>query len=202
MKIESIDVPEAINKVRKILEEEKRIPSSLKAAIEILILLVTILANRLKLNSSNSSKPPSTDPNRKRKLKASGDKKQGGQFGHKGDRLEKVKNPDKIKILKIDRKKIPQGKYKEIGYESKQVIDIRVKKIVTEYRAQILEDSKGKKYTASFPKGITSDIQYGNSLKANSVYMSQFQLIPINRIQDYFTEQMNIPLSAGSIFNL
>ena len=201
MKIESFDVKDSINKVRKMLEKEKNLPTSLKAAIEILIFLVTVLADRLKLNSSNSSKPPSMDPNRKRKQKITGDKKPGGQNGHKGSRLEKVKNPDIVKILQVDKKSIPPGKYQEVGFECRQVVDIEIKKIVTEYRAQILVDVKGKRYVASFPEGITSDIQYGNGLKAHSVYMSQFQLLPYNRIQDYFAEQMNIPISAGSIFN-
>ena len=129
------------------------------------------------------------------------DKNPGGQNGHKGSRLEKVKKPDIVKILKVDKKSIPPGKYREVGFECRQVVDIEIKKIVKEYRAQILENDKGQKYVASFPKGIVSDIQYGNSLKAHSVYMSQFQLLPYKRIQDYFTEQMNIPLSAGSIFN-
>jgi transposase len=31
--------------------------------------------------------------------------------------------------------------------------------------------------------------------------MSQFQLIPYNRIQDYFSDQLSIPVSEGSIFN-
>ena len=69
MKIESIDVNDSIKKVKAMLEKEKCISPSLKAAIEILILVVSLLINRLKLNSSNSSKPPSMDPNRKRKLK-------------------------------------------------------------------------------------------------------------------------------------
>ncbi|MBC8301620.1 MAG: IS66 family transposase [Pelagibacterales bacterium] len=200
MKIENIDIDQTIKDAREVVEKAE-LPSSVKAVVQVLILLVSILINRLKLNSSNSSKPPSMDPNRKKKLKDSGNKNKGGQKGHKGMRLEKVKNPDKIKVLKIDRKKIPIGKYKDIGYESRQVIDIQIKKVVTEYRAQILEDENGKKYTASFPENIKSDVQYGTSLKSNSVYMSQFQLLPYNRIQDYFTDQMGIPLSLGSIFN-
>lgn len=200
MKIENIDIDQTIKDAREVVEKAE-LPSSVKAVVQVLILLVSILINRLKLNSSNSSKPPSMDPNRKKKLKDSGNKNKGGQKGHKGMRLEKVKNPDKIKVLKIDRKKIPVGKYKDIGYESRQVIDIQIKKVVTEYRAQILEDENGKKYTASFPENIKSDVQYGTNLKSNSVYMSQFQLLPYNRIQDYFTDQMGIPLSLGSIFN-
>ena len=78
-------------------------------------------------------------------------------------------------------------------------MDIEIKRAVTEYRAQILEDDNGKKYIASFPKGITSDIQYGNNAKAHSTYMSQFQMVPYNRIQDYFAEQMNVPINPGSI---
>jgi len=35
----------------------------------------------------------------------------------------------------------------------------------------------------------------------NAVYMSQYQLIPYERIKDHFESQMNIPLSVGSIYN-
>ena len=182
MKIESIDIDKTINEAKIMLENEEGVSSSFKAVIQVLLLLVSILINRLKLNSSNSSKPPSMDPNRKRKKKNTGNKKQGGQNGHKGHRLEKVKNPDIVKILKVDKKTIPLGKYQEAGFECRQVVDIEIKKIVTEYRAQILEDDKGKRYVASFPEDITSDIQYGNNLKAHAVYMSQFQLLPYKRI--------------------
>lgn len=201
MKVESIDIEKTLNEAKRVLENETGLSPSFKAVFKVLILLVSILINRLKLNSSNSSKPPSTDPNRKRKQKNLGDKKQGGQTGHKGHRLEKAKHPDRIKILKVDKTTLPPGKYKEVGFESRQVVDIEIKKVVTEYRAQILKDDKGKRYVAAFPEGIISDIQYGNGVKAHCVYMSQFQLLPYNRIEDYFAEQMNIPISAGSIFN-
>jgi transposase len=200
MKINSINVEEAIKNASRLLENEKGLSPSFKAVFQILIFIVSVLTDRLNLNSFNSSKPPSMDLNRKKKLKTGG-KKRGGQNGHKGYRLEKVKNPDKIKVLKIDKTTLPAGEYKEIGYESRQVVDIEINKIVTEYRAQILENSKGKKYVAAFPKGVVNNIQYGNGVKAQAVYMSQFQLLPYNRIQDYFAEQMNIPISAGSIFN-
>ena len=201
MNLKSTNIKDSVNKVRELLKKEKKVPSSLKAAIEVLILLINILANRLRLNSSNSSKSPSTDLNRERKSKSTSSKKPGGQNGHKGTRLEKFKKPNKIRFIRINKKNLPPGKYNEVGYESRQVVDIKIKKIITEYRVQILEDEKGKKYKASFPKGIDTEVQYGNNLKTNSVYMSQFQLLPYNRIQDYFSEQMNIPVSTGSIFN-
>ena len=43
--------------------------------VEVLVVLITLLVSRLNLNSSNSSKPPASDPNRKRVRKAKGDKK-------------------------------------------------------------------------------------------------------------------------------
>jgi hypothetical protein len=38
--------------------------------VELLVLLITLLVGRLNRNSRNSSKPPSSDPNRKRESKA------------------------------------------------------------------------------------------------------------------------------------
>ena len=54
---------------------------------------------------------------------------------------------------------------------------------------------------ASFPKDLTKAVQYGTGVKAQSVYMSQFQLIPYDRILDYFADQLQLSVSAGSIFN-
>ena len=54
---------------------------------------------------------------------------------------------------------------------------------------------------AAFPIGVDKAVQYGNGIKAHSVYMSQFQLVPYNRIQDHFSDQIQVPVSEGSIFN-
>ena len=44
-------------------------------------------------------------------------------------------------------------------------------------------------------------MQYGLGVKVNAVYMSQYQLIPYNRVQEHFDEQMNLGISAGTIYN-
>ena len=67
--------------------------------------------------------------------------------------------------------------------------------------AQILEDADGKRYTAPFPEGVNRPVQYGVNLKAHSVYLSQYQLIPYNRIEETFRDQAGIPVSGGSIYN-
>jgi hypothetical protein len=69
---------------------------------------------------------------------------------------------------------------------------------VTEYRAQILEDANGKRYTAPFPEGISRPVQYGYGInvKVNSVYMSQYQLVQYKRIEEYFQDQVKIPTAC------
>ena len=201
MTIDSIDVTATLSRVEKLLAEDKDMSSSTRSLLEVLVLIISLLVGRLNLNSRNSSKPPASDPNRERKKRAAGTVKPGGQKGHVGKTLEKVIEPDFVKVIKIDRRTLPAGVYKEIGYETRQVFDIQISKVVTEYQAQVLENENGKRFTAPFPDEVAKAVQYGNTVKAHSVYMSQFQLIPYDRIADHFADQLGLPISTGSIFN-
>lgn len=204
MKFENIDVSKAIDRAKEVLNEDKKLSLAVKAVIELLLLIIGILVERVTKNSSNSSKPPSTDQNREKKTKNKNDpkKKPGGQNGHNGSTLTPVENPDKIVDLKVNKKNLPKGEvFKEAGFEARQVIDIKITKTITEYRAHILKGKGGKRYMAKFPEGVTQPIQYGNSIKTMAVYMSQYQLIPYNRVQDFFTNELKIAMSMGTLFN-
>ena len=201
MKTENIDIQATIEKAQALVREDKQLSAAMKSMFEILIVIIELLVNRLNLNSTNSSKPPSSDPNRIKPTRKKTGKKPGGQKGHVGTTLQKVDNPDRVKEIKVDRRTLPAGQYRQDGFETRQVFDIEISRVVTEYRAQVLKDDKGNRFIAPFPKGVTKAVQYGNGIKVHSVYMSQFQLIPYNRIQDYFADQLHIPVSEGSIFN-
>jgi len=201
MKIEAINVEETIENTRKMLAEDSSVSPALKSSIELLLVLVTLLLNQLGLNSSNSSKSPSTDPNRKKKKKKPSEKQPGGQKGHNGTTLQKFPDPDVIEKIPVDKTTIPEGAYKDVGYESRQIVDIEISRVVTEYRAQVLENANGKRYTAPFPEGVGRPVQYGVNVKVHSVYMSQYQLVPYNRVEENFQDQVGIPISAGSIYN-
>lgn len=202
MTLTKIDVNATLAEAKVLLENEKNISPELKSMNEKLINLVSLLATQVSLNSQNSSKPPASDPNRQKKSKpSSSGKKPGGQKGRKGVQLKPVDNPDRVEVLKIDRRTLPPGNYTEIGYAKRQVIDVETKVIITEFQAQILESSAGGIITATFPPGVTRPVQYGASIKASSVYMSQFQLVPYNRIEDYFLDQVGLKISTGSFFN-
>jgi len=191
-----------IDKARQSLEEEEASPI-FKKSMSDLFDVVTFLTNRLGLNSGNSSKPPSQDPNRKRPVKTARGRKRkpGGQKGHKGNFLKPVKKPTEIEEIQIDRRTLPRGEYSHVGFEARQVFDIEISFSVKEYRSEILENEKGVQYVADFPDGVTEPAQYGSTVKAHSVYMSQFQLIPLARVEDHFHDQLGLPLSKGSISN-
>ena len=171
MTINNIDIESTLKKVNSLLATEKELSPTMRSMVELLVLLVTLLVNRLNVNSRNSSKPPSKDPNRKKVSKAKDGKKSGGQKGREGVTLQKVDDPEEIEVIKIDQRTLPRGKYKDVGYESRQVFDIKISRIVTEYQAQILENDKGDRFVASFPEGVTKAVQYGTGLKAHAVYM-------------------------------
>tara|TARA_R110001592_G_C13103460_1_gene744366 strand:- start:36 stop:1451 length:1416 start_codon:yes stop_codon:yes gene_type:complete len=201
VKLEGIDIDGTLKEIEANLALEKDLSPTLKSLIGILILVVKLLTNRVGLNSQNSSKPPASDPNRLKTSRKKSGNKPGGQSGHPGTTLKQIDEPDEIEVIEIDRRKLPRGRYKEVGFEKRQVFDIYVARNVIEYQAQILEDEKGARFVASFPEEVAKAVQYGKSLKAHAVYMSQYQLLPYKRVQEYFTEQLQIPISQGSIFN-
>jgi transposase len=203
MTISKINVSETLKSVETLLKSDKSSSPQMKAMMQLLVVIINLLLGKLGLNSENSSIPPSKDPNRSRgsKRKTKGEKKPGGQNGHEGSNLKKFENPDKVETLEIDRRTIPPGDYRVVGFEARQLIDIEVSRVVTEYRAEILEAKDGQRFVATFPKGLTRPIQYAEGVKAQAVYMSQQQLIPYDRVQDYFVDQCGIPISTGTLFN-
>ncbi len=202
MNIDGLDIDSALKDVELALKNEKDLSPSLRTVMSMLVLMVKLLTNRVSKNSSNSSKPPSSDPDRLKSTRAKTDKNTGGQKGHKGSTLKQIDEPDEVEKIKLDKRTLPKGKtYKEVGFEKRQVFDMYVSRLVTEYQAQILEDESGKRYIAPFPEGINKAVQYGSTLKAHAVYMSQYQLLPYKRIEEYFKQQLHIPISQGSVFN-
>jgi transposase len=201
MTIDNIPVEKTLESVKRQLEEEKNLSPALRASLELLLTLTTLLLNRLGLNSRNSSKPPSIDLNRKKREK-NGNNAPGGQKGHTGNHLELVDNPDHVESLKVDRATLPtDGTFRRIGYERRQLFDIQISRVVTEYQAEILADERGRRVVAPFPDAVKVKTQYACGVKIHAVYMSNFQLLPYQRIEEHFADQFNIPLSAGSIYN-
>ena len=79
-----------IDSLIEIIEAQSALIKQLEARIRELEL-------RLNKNSSNSSKPPSSDglskPPKTTSLRESGKNKSGGQLGHKGETLKQIEMP-------------------------------------------------------------------------------------------------------------
>ena len=201
MSIDPVDIDAAVKDIERLLAQEQSLSPAMVSAIKVLLLVVKLMGNRLGLNSRNSSKPPASDPNRAKKPRHKSQNKPGGQNGRIGKTLQQFESPDEIQRLTIDRRTLPVGHYTDAGYESRQVIEIDISRWVIEYQAQVLLNDAGQRFVAEFPSQVSRPIQYGNSIKAHCVYLSQFQLLPYNRIADYFADQLGLPISEGSIYN-
>ncbi|MFV1974985.1 MAG: DUF6444 domain-containing protein [Candidatus Scalindua sp.] len=204
MTIENINIDESIERVRMMLSKEKNISPALKAAIEVIILALTLMCGRLGKNSSNSSKPPSQDPNRRKQKKLNG-KKPGGQNGHIGKTLKKVDNPDETiehKITGCEKCNKNLSAQETERYETRQVFDVEIKRIVIEHKAEIKTCvGCGSVNIGKFPAEVSKAVQYGTGVKSLSTYMSLYQLIPYKRVENFFTDQIGFPVSSGSVFN-
>lgn len=190
--------------VEKFVQSNKSLRPDARGLLEACLVVIRLLLSLVNRNSANSSTPPSQDPYRAkttRKKSPSEKKLSGGQPNREARFLKKFDIPDRIEELTIDRRTLPRGEYTSVGYDSRQVVDLKISRVVTEYRAEVLEDAEGNKHRAKYPAGVTHEVQYGASVKAHAIYMSQFQMLPYERLSAYFRDACGIPLSEGSIFN-
>lgn len=125
MKLDNIDIEETLKEVESLLSQEKNLSPTLHAMIKLLITMLKLSSNRMGLNSRNSSKPPSIDPNRLKPTRKKSVKKTGGQPGHVGTTLKQINEPDEVEEIAIDRRTLPKGhNYEKVGTERRQVFEL------------------------------------------------------------------------------
>jgi transposase len=205
MTVGHINVAKTIERIQKEISSDKSISPVLISSIELLIVVIQMLFDRQKMNSTNSSLPPANDRRERSKKtmkKKKGSAKVGAQVGHEGSTLTQYEEVDEVIELPVDRKTLPEGVKFTLGeIESRQVIDLNLEFIIREYQAEVLVGDNGQRFVATFPEHITKAIQYGPSVKSFAVYMSQYQLIPYGRVQEMFKNQFDLKISQGSLCN-
>lgn len=164
------------------------------------------LQDQLAKNSQNSGKPPSSDGLKKprtRSLRKKKGRKSGGQEGHKGYTLEMVEQPDHIVVHRVDRCSHCAADLRDITpdkVEKRQVFDIPPVMVeVTEHQAEIKRCPCGKRVKANFPSEVAQPTQYGARLKAQAVYLNNYQLIPLARTCEIFEDFYGHSPSEGLI---
>lgn len=157
------------------------------------------LQEQLAKNSRNSSKPPSSDGFTKpspKSLRGKSTKKPGGQKGHPGTTLSFVENPDRV-ILHSPKEcqgcggtLCGQGG-EVLGYERRQVVDLPPLALeVSEHRVQRKRCLEcGVTTTSPFPKEASAGgVSYGPRIKALSVYLMNYQLLPYERTSELLVD--------------
>lgn len=153
---------------------------------------VAELLRRLDKNSSNSSKPPSSDGLKKpprvfKSLRGRSGKSSGGQVGHKGDTLREVDKPDRIErhaATTCRHCKACLTAAMVTREERRQVFDLPQPRLeVTEHRASVYCCLHCNGVTkAAFPDTVAAHVQYGSRVRAAAVYLNVQQLIPEDRV--------------------
>jgi transposase len=187
--------------LREAIEDLQAIVRGLRAE-------VAELRRRLDQDSSNSSKPPSTDspfakPAPKSLRRRSG-RKPGGQPGHPGSTLSMVADPDEVERHEPrrcggcghDLAGCP-----EAAVERRQVFDLPPMAVrVIEHQLVARRCGCGATTGATAPEGVTAaPVQYGPRITAIVLYLYVGQFLSKKRAAQALAELFGTPISEGTV---
>lgn len=174
--------------------------------IAALLARITELENRLATDSHNSSKPPSSDPSRRRtrSLRQHSGRKPGGQHGHPGTTLQAVATPDRVTVYRPTAcahcgADVTGGTARVA--ERRQVADLPLLRleVVEHQSACVVCPRCGVSTVGSFPADVTQAVQYGPRIQALGVYLREAQLIPAERTAEILTDLFGAAPCVASI---
>ena len=164
------------------------------------------LENQQAKNSKNSHQPPSTDGfvKQTKSLRKKSERKVGGQEGHNLGWQETADIVIKHEMVEC---KVCGNKLSEVEGEideKRQVYDLLVIKVqVTEHQMEKKQCPHCHLVSVSkFPKSIGYWVQYGENIKGLITYLSQYQLIPSQRVEELMKEVFSCEIRQGTIYNL
>lgn len=168
--------------------------------------------SNLPKNSSNSSRPPSTDMfkpprNTDNSLRQKSGKKTGGQPGHAGSTLLfNPISPDAVfshTVASCAACGNDLSLADTMQEEVRQVIDIPVPKYsITNHITYKKVCTCGHCNHGVFPQNVKSFVSYGPALEALVVNLSTRQYIPYARLATLIGDQYGITMSQGTIANI
>lgn len=173
------------------------------------------LVTRTRMDSSNSSKPPSTDGYRKpspQSLREKSGRKAGGQPGHKGHHINVPHEPDEVVCHYPDVcKNCPRhtdciGESMFECRESRSVIDAVMTVKVTEHR--IMEarcpfaDGMSEGMAGTFPDDVKATVQYGDSFTTLAGLLDSYGYMSDMRISRLLRDLFGVTLSPGTVVSM
>ena len=163
------------------------------------------LRERINKNSSNSSRPPSSDGFVKpTSLRKKSGKKPGAQKGHKGHGFSLnvpvtetvIHKPEQCAKCPLSGTCVSCGKS-----PGRNVVDVEIITKITrhhteDYACPLLD---GKIISGSFPHGVTSSIQYGSGVRALAIALNTAGMMGIDRTHKILAGVLGLPISSGTI---
>ena len=172
---------------------------------ELLQRIQTLEEQRAK-DSHNSHLPPSSDrfARQPKSLRQKSGKKPGGQEGHRGATLKVSETPDEVMVHAVECCEHCQQDLTQVAavaIERRQVIELPAPHVlVREHQAESKHCPHcHRRTTAPFPVGVRAPVQYGASIGARAVYLSQQQLLPYARVCEVMEDLLGVGLSEGSL---
>ncbi len=168
---------------------------------------VELFKSRLNKNSSNSSRPPSSDQNKPKKttsLRKNTGRKTGGQPGHCGKTLEQVSNPDhkieyKLDVCPITGRKLTEADI--IDVIVRQVFDLPEPKLeVTEHLIYVYAIAgSSQRVHSPFPENVNAPAQYGKRYESGLVHLKNQCLLSFEAISQLSQDIYGYSVSEATI---
>jgi len=167
------------------------------------------LESRLNMNSTNSSKPPSSDGLAKpavTSLREKSGKKPGGQKGHKGHGLKIEREPDDVVVVQpIECPGCGCGLSKEATFhaDTRYVYDVQIEVKLTEYDIhKVICPCCGATVAGTLPEECKGTLNYGNKIRALAVVLTQYACVGIDKTHKILRDLLEVSISAGTIKNI
>jgi len=178
------------------------------ALIEHLRERIRELEARLAKDSHNSSRPPSSDsPFKKPPPRPPSGRKPGGQPGRRGVTRSLGRSPRPVHDHPVDGDLCLRTlRHRDRGYSARGALRYNAKWSrwrssvrYVEYRIVGGTCACGRARHSTFPAGIEVPVQYGPSVLAFAVYMTQYQLLPYQRTAGVLNELAGLAISPGTL---
>lgn len=167
---------------------------------------IQTLEERQGKDSHNSHLPPSSDrfARQPRSLRKKSGKHSGGEAGHPGTTLKMTETPDEVIVHAVESCDHCQQDLTQVApvtVERRQVVEVPTPRLlVREHQAESKWCPQCQRRTsAPFPGEVRAPVQYGASIGARAVYLSQQQLLPYARVWEVMADLLGVPFSEGSL---
>lgn len=199
---------EDINECNSKKKEYEKTIKFLNDKVEELERTVSDLKSQKIKDSTNSSKPSSTNGFKKviQNNRIKSGKSKGGQKGREGKTLEKLEKVDEVKdvygknICDVCGGEI---EYSELEYIGKQLIDISNNLKTIEYRFHKGKCKNcGKEFIEKIPENLRNPVQYSDNLKVTVAVVKNMSNMSVETTRLVFgTLFRGLPISTGWIHN-